>query len=142
MMPTFQRLPIALQAVFALVSGCIMFLLPDTPRWYFTRGRHEEGDAILARLHDRPLSDPAVFNMRNAILSSLELEEEESNRFRKLDLFWDRGHLKAGRRIRIAFLILCLQQMMGMFSLHYIINFHYMLSDLEVSTFPYTGHLL
>lgn len=90
-----------------------MFLLPDTPRWYYARGRHEEGDDVLARLHDRPLSDPAVQHTRREILGSIRLEEEKSNRFRVWDLIWDRGSLKAGRRIRIAFLILALQQMMG-----------------------------
>lgn len=92
-----------------------MFLLPDTPRWYYARGRHEEGDDILSRLHDCPLSDPAVQQMRQEILDSIKLEEEQSNQFRVWDLFWDRSDLKAGRRIRIAFMILALQQMMGMY---------------------------
>ncbi|KAJ5378274.1 uncharacterized protein N7496_005683 [Penicillium cataractarum] len=107
------RLPIALQSLFALVSGSFMFLLPDTPRWYYARARHEEGDDVLSRLHDRPLSHPAVQHMRHEILDSLKLEEEQTNQFRVLDLFWDRSNLKTGRRIRIAFMILALQQMMG-----------------------------
>jgi hypothetical protein len=90
-----------------------MFFLPDTPRWYYAKGRHEEGDQVLARLHDRDLHDPAVLEMKEAILASIKLEEQEENKFNILDLVWDRSDLRVGRRIRIAFLILSMQQMMG-----------------------------
>lgn len=90
-----------------------MFLLPDTPRWYYARDRFEEGDHVVTRLHDRPISDSGVQEMRSSILASIQLEEENKNRFRLTDLIWDRGNLRAGRRIRIAFLLLSLQQMMG-----------------------------
>lgn len=91
-----------------------MFLLPDTPRWYFARGRYEEGDEILSRLHDRPISDPVVQEMRCSIIAAIEFESGESKGLNLLDLIWDRNELRVGRRIRIAFLILSLQQMMGM----------------------------
>lgn len=96
-----------------------MFLLPDTPRWYYARGRLEEADAILARLHDRPVSSPAVQAMRQSILSSLEHEAEETKSINFLDLIWDRSNLRVGRRIRISFMILSLQQMMGRLPLHH-----------------------
>jgi Sugar (and other) transporter len=110
---TPQRFPIGFQAAFAIVSGIGMFLLPDTPRWYYAKGRIEEGDDVLARLHDRPVDDSAVQEMKEAILASIKLEEEEEHKFNVLDLFWDRTDLRSGRRIRIAFLILSMQQMMG-----------------------------
>jgi hypothetical protein len=91
-----------------------MFLLPDTPRWYYVRGRLEEGDEVLSRLYDRPVLDSDVQAMRRSILQSLELESEETKSLNVLDLFWDRTDLRVGRRLRIAFLILSVQQMMGM----------------------------
>lgn len=65
------------------------------------------------RLHDRPLDDPQVQAMRNEILAAIKLEEQDEHKFNPLDLFWDRSELRAGRRIRISFMILSLQQMMG-----------------------------
>ena len=51
--------------------------------------------------------------MKSEIMASIKLEAEEENKFNPLDLIWDRSDLKAGRRIRISFLILSIQQMMG-----------------------------
>lgn len=90
-----------------------MVMLPDTPRWYYVRGRLDEADEILSRLHDRPILDADVQNMRNSIMSSLRFETEETSKLNLLDLFWDRSKLRVGRRLRIAFLILSVQQMMG-----------------------------
>ncbi|KAJ5823874.1 hypothetical protein N7447_006214 [Penicillium robsamsonii] len=50
--------------------------------------------------------------MRESILASLELESEEIKSLNVLDLFWDPSNLRVGRRLRIAFLILSVQQMM------------------------------
>ena len=93
-----------------------MLLLPDTPRWYYAKGREAEGDDVLCRLHDAPLDDPAVQNMKQGILASIKLEESNEHAFNLLDLVWDRSDLRAGRRIRISFMILALQQMMGWYS--------------------------
>ena len=89
-----------------------MLLLPDTPRWYYARKRNDEGDAVLARLHDLPLEHPHVQKQRQEILESIKLEEEDENKFKLISLVWDTTDLKAGRRIRIAFMLLALQQMM------------------------------
>jgi hypothetical protein len=92
-----------------------MYLLPDTPRWYFARGRNEEGVQVLSRLFDKPVEDEHVQEMMKSILISIELEEQDENKFNWVHLFWDRSDLKVGRRVRIAFLILAMQQMMGEF---------------------------
>lgn len=90
-----------------------MLILPDTPRWYYAKGYDAKGDDVLCRLHDAPLDDPAVQNMKQGILASIKLEENNEKKFNLLDLIWDRSDLRAGRRIRISFMILSLQQMMG-----------------------------
>lgn len=109
-----QRFPIALQTLFALCAGSITLLLPDTPRWYYARGLTQEGDETVSRLIDAPVDDPRVQNMRNSILASIALEESSRERgFRLTDLVWDRSDLRVGLRIRISFLILAIQQMMG-----------------------------
>lgn len=90
-----------------------MFVLPDTPRWYYAKDRIDEGDRILCNLFDAELGDIRVQEMRQAILASILLEQQEENGFRIKDLFWDTSDLRVGRRIRISFLILAIQQMMG-----------------------------
>ncbi|KAN0103238.1 putative sugar transporter STL1 [Hyaloscypha variabilis] len=92
------RFPIAFQAAFAGTSLALMLLLPDTPRWYYAKARNTEGDGVLSRLHNKPIDHP---------------DEEEMNRFRITSLIWDTTDLRAGRRIRIAFCLLAIQQMMG-----------------------------
>jgi hypothetical protein len=107
------RFPIAFQSFFALVSLSCMIFLPDTPRWYYAKGRIEEGDSVLSRLHDLPLDDEKVQAQKKEILDSLELEEHAENRLTFKSLIWDNTELRVGRRIRISFMILSLQQMMG-----------------------------
>jgi len=107
------RFPIAFQAAFASVSIVGMWFLPDTPRWLYARGREDEGDEVVMRLHDRPREDSRVQAMRQEILASIRLEEEDEHKFNPLDLLWDKSDLRAGRRIRISFLVLSIQQMMG-----------------------------
>jgi len=70
------RVPIALQCVFALTSGGCMWFLPDTPRWYYAKGRPEQGDDALCRLTDLPLDDPKVQQTRREIFVAMEAEME------------------------------------------------------------------
>ena len=37
-----------MQSCFSIFSGGLLLFLPDTPRWYYARDRHEEGDKTLA----------------------------------------------------------------------------------------------
>lgn len=90
-----------------------MFVLPDTPRWYYAKGHIKEGDKILANLFDAQVDDVRVQEIKQSILASILLEQQEENGFRVKDLFWDTSDLRVGRRIRISFLILAIQQMMG-----------------------------
>jgi hypothetical protein len=107
------RFPIGFQAFFAIISGLPMLFLPDTPRWYYAKGREHEGDLTLSRLLDTTVHDPRVQHMKQEIISSLTLESEDENKFSIKTLFWDNTDLRVGRRIRISFLILSIQQMMG-----------------------------
>lgn len=107
------RFPIAFQSFFAIISGFCLLFLPDTPRWYYARDRIEEGDAVLALLNDRPLEDPHVQEQKRDILRSIQVEAENENKLSLISLVWDNTELRVGRRIRISFLILSIQQMMG-----------------------------
>ncbi|KAL2393150.1 MFS-type transporter oryC [Exophiala dermatitidis] len=111
------RVPIAFQCVFALIGGTCMFFLPDTPRYYYAKGRHNEGDAALMRLHDAPLDSPKVQATKNEILMTIEAEDEASS-----SLHWklfltsgiiDRTPMKIIRRLCICFWLPMIREWMG-----------------------------
>lgn len=88
-------------------------LLPDTPRWYYSRRRNEEADAVLESLHNLlSLDSDAVQKQKQEILDTIAMESLHA-KINVLDLLWDRSKLKTGRRLRVAFLILAIQQNMG-----------------------------
>ncbi|KAI8662152.1 hypothetical protein LRP88_00323 [Fusarium phalaenopsidis] len=107
------RFPVALQVLFAVCAGSIVLLLPDTPRWYYAKGYEAEGDKTLCQIFDAEVHDERVQNMKSSILTSIAFESESDKGFNLLDLIWDCSDLRVGRRIRISFLILAIQQMMG-----------------------------
>jgi hypothetical protein len=82
------RFPIAFQTFFAIFSGIGIFFLPDTPRWYYVRGRIEEGDRVLSALHDLPLEDAHVQAQRQEIFEAIELENSQKP-FNPVTLLWD-----------------------------------------------------
>lgn len=102
--PWLWRIPLAMQSCFAIFSACLLFMLPDTPRWYYARGREEEGDRVLARLHALPLEHEAVQFVKSEIKASLE-EENDTGKISLAILFWDNTELQFGRRLRTSFLI-------------------------------------
>ena len=112
------RMPVVFQIVFALIGGGCMLFLPDTPRWYYARGRNDEGDAVLARLHDTTSADDhKVQHTRQEIMLAIEAELEAS-----ASLHWkqfitmgitDRSPLKIARRLVICFWLPFIREWMG-----------------------------
>lgn len=115
-----QRVPIAIQSLFAIIAGTSISFCPDSPRWYYAKGRLLDGDQTLARMYgiyraDRQNYDDhfAMQETKSNIFQNLQLEAEQENRLSWVSLIWDNTPLRVGRRIRISFMILSIQQMMG-----------------------------
>ncbi len=51
----------------ALILFIGMFFLPETPRWLMSKGREEEGEAVLRRVEDPSLIDNSMAAMRQDI---------------------------------------------------------------------------
>lgn len=85
---------------------------------YYAKGRAAEGDAVLSRLHALPIDHENVQTQRAEILEAIKLEETQ-DKFNPVTLIWDNTKLRSGRRIRIGFLVLVFQQMMGKKPLRY-----------------------
>lgn len=110
-----------------------LFESADDLHRYYVKGRIDEGDQVLSALHDLPLDDPHVQGQRRQIFEAVEIEMSQKP-FNPLTLIWDNSgtslylpslfelttltigykELQAGRRLRTSFIILCLQQLMGM----------------------------
>lgn len=116
--PWLWRIPLALQSCFAIFSAILLFMLPDTPRWYYARGRTDRGDDVLARLHGLSIEHEAVQLVRAEIMATLK-EEEDEVKLNWWILFWDNTELQFGRRLRTSFLINWAQQFLGINMLVY-----------------------
>ncbi|KAL1304359.1 hypothetical protein AAFC00_003363 [Neodothiora populina] len=116
--PWLWRIPLAMQSCFACFSAILLFMLPDTPRWYYARDYYDKGDDVLARLHCLPIDHPSVQLVRSEILGSLKDEDDEGD-FNWWCLVWDTTELQFGRRLRTSFLINWAQQFLGINMLVY-----------------------
>lgn len=65
------RFPIAFQIVFGFLILAGMFVLPESPRWLFTRERYEKGEIIIAALSAQEPSHPDVQLQKTIILDSI-----------------------------------------------------------------------
>lgn len=65
------RFPIAFQCFFCVCIAISMYFLPDSPRWLFMRGRHEEGERVIAALRGVETSDHLVQIEKATILDSI-----------------------------------------------------------------------
>lgn len=75
--PIAWRLPIALQAIFALGVIVLVFALPESPRWLYKNGREQEALEVLCSVYDKEPSDEFIVAERTAIAQALELERME-----------------------------------------------------------------
>ena len=117
------RVPIILQCVFAITSGGCMWFLPDTPRWYYARGRPELGDDALCRLADLPLDDPKIQRTRQEIFMAMEAEEEAKSSLKWTQFLTsgvtDKTPLRIVRRLCICFWLPFIREWTGSSMLAY-----------------------
>ena len=112
-----------LQCVFALSAGITIWFMPDTPRWYYAKGREQEGDAVLCQLNDAGLDDPHVAETKKAIMTAIAIELEANQSIRWKDFLTmgvvDHTELKIIRRLILCFWIPMLGEWMGVSLLAY-----------------------
>lgn len=101
----------------------MLFLLPDTPRWYYARNRIDEGDATLSLLYDEPIESENVQNTKMHIMTAIEIEREANaslnwKQFLTMGVV-DHTELKIIRRLVMCFWLPMIGEWMGVSLLAY-----------------------
>lgn len=111
-------LPIALQLVFILGAGVLVFFLPESPHWLFKNERQAESLRIIIRLEGAGASQdsPAVKQHMLEIAEASKLEGTEKNFF---SLIFTNGPTQNFRRIALGTGIMIFHQLNGINSVTY-----------------------
>jgi hypothetical protein len=97
-----------------------IFLLPESPRWLFAQGFTKEATNVLSRVYNAPEHSTLVQDTYAAIQAEVEDEEKREDKGFALftqcmrAVFWDTTDLRLGKRLRLCFLIMMLQEMSGL----------------------------
>ncbi|KAJ6071030.1 hypothetical protein N7467_012349 [Penicillium canescens] len=106
------RLPIAAQIVFALIVMILVIGLPESPRWLYKHGKHEEAMDVLCRVYDKESSDAYILAERDAINFALELESGSAETKSLLSLFRT-DRVKTRYRVILAWWVMFMNQAGG-----------------------------
>ncbi|RFU25290.1 hypothetical protein B7463_g11044, partial [Scytalidium lignicola] len=107
------RLPLAIQIIWSLLVFGLIFPNTDTPRWYYLRGRDEEGLEVLKQLYP---SDEVAIKVQSEI--QLELRQE-TEPLKFSNLVFDKSATQAVRRIRDGVILVGVAYLMGINMIFY-----------------------
>ncbi|KIY72315.1 general substrate transporter [Cylindrobasidium torrendii FP15055 ss-10] len=100
------RILLASQAVFVIVPIVILHGALESPRWFYAKGRMDEGDESLERLLGKSISDPELQAQRKEMIAAIRLEEQESLQITFTSMFKrDTTETKITKRIWISWLM-------------------------------------
>jgi MFS family permease len=105
------RLPIACQVIFAGIVVVLVFGLPESPRYLYKHGQHEEALAIMCAVYDGEPTDAKIAKENSEIIEALRIEEEHGEY--KWSQLLTRDKVQTGRRVLLAYGAQFMNQMGG-----------------------------
>jgi MFS family permease len=110
------RFPIAFQIVPLIVLFCLVWFMPESPRWLVKAGREEEARFVLGRLRGNEGEDGEAAEAElQDIIAIRNLENETSNQQSYLHMFFGigSGKLHTGRRVQLVIWLQIFQEWIG-----------------------------
>ncbi|KAL7622422.1 hypothetical protein AAE478_007927 [Parahypoxylon ruwenzoriense] len=106
------RFPVAFQIVFAIITLICLPALPESPRFLYVKGRHEEADKVMAALKGRPVESAEVQRERSEILAAIAAEDS-AGEYGWKTIFYDKSGQQIPRRMALVIIIQVIQEMTG-----------------------------
>ncbi|TGZ79060.1 general substrate transporter [Ascodesmis nigricans] len=106
------RIPIAIQWLWAIILGVGLFFLPESPRWFVKKGRHEEARYALSRIRGQPSDSDYIKDELAEIQANYEFEANIS-KATWFDCFKGLGRSGNFRRVLIGVFLQMFQQWTG-----------------------------
>ena len=89
----------------------LVFGLPESPRYLYKHGRHEEAMEILCQVYDGTPDDPKIAKEHQEILDALKIEQEHGEY--KWSQLFKKDEIQTGRRVLLAYGMQFMNQMGG-----------------------------
>ncbi|OJJ38006.1 hypothetical protein ASPWEDRAFT_27321 [Aspergillus wentii DTO 134E9] len=95
------RLPVGCQMIFALIVIAMVFGLPESPRYLYSKGRNDEAIRVLCDVYDKEVDDEKILREQTDILDALQLETNANEySFRKI---FKKDEVQTGKRVLLAY---------------------------------------
>lgn len=107
------RLPIAFQILFALFVVVLVFGLPESPRWLYSRGKTEEAREVLSAIFGKDINDPYIVSEMDSIREALTIEQEAEAKASIFSVLVKRDAVKTRHRIMLAWIVQFMNQAGG-----------------------------
>ncbi|KAF2154468.1 general substrate transporter [Myriangium duriaei CBS 260.36] len=107
------RFPVAFQIIPLIVLFCVVWFMPESPRWLVKVGREKEGRFILGRL--RGEDSPTLEKEYQDVCAVAEYEKEKSHQASYLSMLLGSGSgkLHTARRVQLVVWLQILQEWIG-----------------------------
>lgn len=107
------RLPIAFQILFALFVIFLVFGLPESPRWLYSRGKTEEAREVLGAIFGKDINDLYIISEMDSIKEALKIEQEVEAKASIFTVLVKRDAVKTRYRILLAWIVQFMNQAGG-----------------------------